>query len=160
MKPAAVGIHQLLKGMVKTFLTCNHGRTPIHEGKCFCPDCGHGLIFQWVVLRCGQCNSRRNSRYFLRQIVPVEHSCPKCGEESVRWDYLDSPTYFQLHKACLVIQEEEEYLTRFAWPSSSWLRSKIQNKGVEARVAIQRQWQLFMTPSPALLPAKVSIVSP
>ena len=87
--------------------SCRHWRTRIHEGKCYCPDCGRGLIFQWVVLRCNQCQGRVDSRLWFGRISPVQRCCLRCGHSEVQTDWLNAPAYFQLHKAQLVLIEEE-----------------------------------------------------
>lgn len=99
-----------LQWLLKCVFTCNHGRTAPKEGKCFCPDCGQGVIFQWVVMRCESCNHRADSRLLLRQLTPSQRCCANCGQASFYYDYLDDPSYFQLHRARLVVREEADYL--------------------------------------------------
>jgi hypothetical protein len=108
----------LLSGwLLKCLFSCNHFRTRVSEGKCFCPDCGQGLIYRWIVLRCAECNVRRESGYFLRQVVPAERCCAHCGGAEFNRETLESPSYYQLHKARLVVAEEQDYerYCRFAW---------------------------------------------
>lgn len=115
---------QWLDRSFRTGLFCNHSRTRPSEGKCYCPDCGSGVIFEWVVLRCSGCNVRRDSRYFLRRLVPVDRCCTRCGESAYRADTLEAPSYFQLQKACLVIRSEEEYMRdRFDWLNATIARA-------------------------------------
>lgn len=90
--------------------SCRHWRTRIHEGKCYCPDCGRGLIFQWAVLRCAQCHGRVESRLWFGRISPVQRCCVRCGHSEVQTDWLSAPAYFQLHKAQLVLIEQENLL--------------------------------------------------
>lgn len=97
-------------GSFKSIFFCNHARTPVNEGKCYCPDCGRGLIYQWVVIRCLQCQKRIESQTVLRQVLPACRCCPHCGESSFQAEYLESPSYFQLHKASLQVWEEHDYL--------------------------------------------------
>lgn len=100
----------VLKGFVRFLLTlgaCRHWRTRVYEGKCYCPDCGRGLIYQWAVLRCQQCAFRLESRLWFGEISPVQRCCVHCGAEEVEIDWLSAPAYFQLHKAQLVLVEEE-----------------------------------------------------
>ena len=96
---------------------CHHTRTPVHEGKCYCPDCGRGLIYQWIVLRCNACKTRRDSVYRFRRIVPQQRCCPQCGENTWRVERLDSPLYYQLHKARLRVQLVDDAVPRqpFHW---------------------------------------------
>ena len=97
---------KMLYPFIKLF-TCNHANTLVHEGKCYCPDCGNGLIYQWVILRCCECQTRRESRYQFRQVVPVQRCCLSCGAQNVRAEYLQNPSYFQLKQARLAIIVEE-----------------------------------------------------
>lgn len=102
--------------LLKCVFSCNHLRTPVNEGKCYCPDCGRGLIYQWVILRCAQCRLRLDARTVLRQVVPAQRCCSYCGERVFQSEYLLSPSYFQLHKAHLVVREEADFLQgRFQW---------------------------------------------
>ena len=102
--------------ILKCVFTCNHGQTAPREGKCYCPDCGRGLIFQWVVLRCQDCNQRVESQTSLRQLIPAQRCCNQCGERSFYYHYLEAPSYFQLQKARLMLREEEDYLQgRYNW---------------------------------------------
>lgn len=118
---------------------CNHFRTPVNEGKCYCPDCGRGLIYQWVVVRCEVCHQRMESRSFFRQVVPLQRCCAYCGEQGFRFDYLESPDYFQLHKAQLIVREEEDYLQRpYAW--SSYNLGETVNRTWEKAMAKTRRW--------------------
>jgi hypothetical protein len=109
--------------LLKAVFTCNHLRTPVREGKCFCPDCGRGVVFQWIVLRCRECRTRRESRYFLRQVVPSHACCMQCGTENFRYEYLDmnrDESYFQLDKARILIQEADDYVARrFSWSTTA-----------------------------------------
>ncbi len=85
--------------------SCTHAQTQLSEGKCYCPDCGCGLIIRWVVLRCSECQVRRESRYWLRQIIPAQRCCMACGTERYNAEYLDNPSYFQLYTARLLMEE-------------------------------------------------------
>jgi uncharacterized protein (DUF983 family) len=105
-----------LHWLFKCVFTCNHARTTAKEGKCFCPDCGRGVIFQWVVMRCESCRQRTESRLLLRQLVPQTRCCATCGQASFYYDYLEAPSYFQLHQARLIIREEADVLQgRYRW---------------------------------------------
>jgi uncharacterized protein (DUF983 family) len=99
----------LLGWLARSVFACNHARTVVNEGKCYCPDCGRGLIYQWVVLRCTACGSRRESGYLLRQVIPRQRCCPHCGDSLWHLDILDSPSYFQLDQARLMVKEEVDY---------------------------------------------------
>lgn len=106
--------------ILKCAFSCNHLRTPVNEGKCYCPDCGRGLVYQWVILRCGNCQSRLEGRTMLRQVLPRQRCCSGCGEQAFHLERLENPSYFQLHKAQLMVQEEQDYiLSRFGWHLSS-----------------------------------------
>ena len=114
--------------------SCRHWRTHIHEGKCYCPDCGRGLIFQWAVLRCVQCHGRVESRLWFGRISPVQRCCVRCGHSEVQTDWLSAPAYFQLHKAQLVLVEEEGYQeARFGSHWSVW----VQVMGERLSAAVQ-----------------------
>ena len=93
-------------GFLRWCFQCRHARAPVAEGKCYCPDCGRGLIFRWRVLHCTGCNHRRETRYLLRQIVPLQTCCPFCGEAEVQLKTLVSPFYYQLKHARLVPEED------------------------------------------------------
>lgn len=99
-----------LTWLLKCVFTCNHAHTFPREGKCYCPDCGRGVIFQWVVMRCQACNHRTESHITLRQLTPSQRCCINCGQQSFYYDYLDNPSYFQLNRARLIIREEADYL--------------------------------------------------
>lgn len=107
-------VFTLICWVFKCVFSCNHARTPVNEGKCFCPDCGRGLIYEWILLRCGICGVRLDSRQMLRQVVPAQRCCAFCGEREVLWNVLEAPAVFQLHKARLRVREEAD-------PLSSWL---------------------------------------
>jgi uncharacterized protein (DUF983 family) len=98
---------RLLAALGNCLFSCQHGRVSVNEGKCYCPDCGQGLIYQWVLLRCRRCRGRRDSRIFLGGVLPSHRYCLQCGEPSWQADYLEAPAYFQLHKARLVIRDRD-----------------------------------------------------
>jgi hypothetical protein len=125
--------------LLKCVFSCNHARTTVNEGKCYCPDCGRGLIYQWVVLRCRDCRVRRDSHYRLRRVMPVQRCCPQCGDPAWWTDYLDSPSYFHLYKARLMVREEQDYLqTPAFW--SLYTLSETVNRSVEQTVAKTRTY--------------------
>lgn len=95
--------------LCKCLFACNHGRTEVNEGKCYCPDCGCGLIYQWILLRCQSCHARRESRYQLRQVIPAQSCCIQCGETAWSSEILETPAYFQLHTARLRVVEEKDF---------------------------------------------------
>jgi hypothetical protein len=107
---------------LQSIFSCAHTNARIDEGKCYCPDCGQGLIYQWVLLRCVGCRLRRESAAFLQNIAPMQRFCPDCGESRWRLEFLERPDYFQLHRACLLLREEEG-THRIWWQSdvSAWV---------------------------------------
>jgi hypothetical protein len=88
-------------------IRCTHPHLKLDEGKCYCPDCGDGLIFKWVFIRCNGCQHRRNSISFWEQIAPQHPFCPECGERGWHLQYLEQPEFFQLHSASLVLLKED-----------------------------------------------------
>jgi hypothetical protein len=84
-------------------LSCTHPHLTLDEGMCYCPDCGKGLIFKWVFIRCNGCHQRRNSVSFWEQIIPCHPFCQFCGEQSWHLQYLEQPEFFQLHTASLML---------------------------------------------------------
>lgn len=143
---------------LKCVFSCNHLRTPVNEGKCYCPDCGRGLIYQWVVIRCKQCQLRLDARTVLRQVVPAQRCCAACGEQAFRYEYLEAPSYFQLHKARLIVREELDYLQgRLHW--SVYGFGETVGRQVEKTLAKTRAWLEPAQPAPqwlALLPVRVT----
>lgn len=98
----------MIQALLHSLFACNHAGTRVSEGKCYCPQCGSGLIYRWVVLRCRECNTRRESRYRFRRIVPAQRCCSLCGDTSVCLEYLENPDYYQLCRARLMVIAEEK----------------------------------------------------
>lgn len=150
-----------LNWVLKCVFTCNHGRTAPKEGKCYCPDCGRGVIFQWVVMRCEACNYRTDSKISLRQLVPSQRCCANCGEQSFYYSYLDDPSYFQLHRARLIIREEADYLQgKHQWGvaafNSQWADFKAQPLGWQLGELFNQAATLLTSPrqlAPVLITA-------
>jgi hypothetical protein len=145
--------------MLKCIFSCNHWRTPVNEGKCYCPDCGRGVIYQWVIIRCQTCRVRVDSHTVLRQVMPRHKCCPYCGENAFQLEYLESPSYFQLHKAQLSVREEQDYLqTRSRWSVYSFGESV--GRTMEHTITKARYWLQASRPHttghPALLPVRVT----
>ena len=88
---------------------CHHRGLSYEEGKSYCPQCGCGVIFRWVVLRCQGCHIRRSSQYCLNSLVPSQPCCHQCGERAFRHEYIEQPEFYLLDKAMLIVQNEEEY---------------------------------------------------
>jgi hypothetical protein len=146
--------------ILKWLFSCRHWRTPVNEGKCYCPDCGQGVIFQWVVVRCTTCRVRVDSRMLLRQVLPVRRCCPACGERAFRFEYLESPSYFQLHKAQLVVREEQDYLQGRCFHWNLYSVGQTLSRSVEHSLVRTRYWLATAGVSNrrlALLPASVRI---
>lgn len=140
--------------LLKCVFSCNHLRTPVNEGKCYCPDCGRGLVYHWVVARCNACRVRLESRTVLRQVVPVQRCCPNCGGQSFRFDTLSAPSYFQLQKAQLMVREEQDYLQGgFQWSVYGW--GEAMGRTVEQTLSKTLAW--LESPQP---PARVLALLP
>ena len=137
-------IFPLLQQIGKCLFFCTHPRISVSEGKCYCPDCGQGLIYQWVLLRCGQCHGRRDSRYLLRQILPRYRYCLQCGEAAWQLNYLESPAYFQLHKARLIIREslpqqphDTLIVTIFSWVGQAFSPQNRQFPSTKMKIGLE-----------------------
>lgn len=148
--------------LLKCVFSCNHLRTPVSEGKCYCPDCGRGILYQWVVIRCNACQSRRDSKTVFRKIIPKERHCLFCGESAFHCEYLESPAFFQLAKAWLVVQETSDYKAHsLKWEIYGWSLWILENsfvKHVEQTWAQTRAWMDPAQPSAhtlALLPISI-----
>lgn len=112
----------ILQALLRSAFSCSHTATPVHEGKCYCPDCGKGVIFRWVMTRCGGCHTRRETRYVFRHVFPVASFCPQCGESDVYSEYLEAPKYYQVTQAKLVVMEAEDIPGYGWWPKTkAWL---------------------------------------
>lgn len=92
--------------ILQSLFTCSHARALGVEGKTYCPDCGKGVIFRWVVHRCVGCHQRRPTRYLFRNVVPLHQCCTFCGEEASERVYLSEPEFFQLRHALLSYEVE------------------------------------------------------
>lgn len=143
----------------KCIFTCNHGRTAPKEGKCYCPDCGRGVIFQWVVMRCEECNVRMDSHTALRQLVPDQRCCPNCGERAFCYHYLEAPSYFQLQKARLMIREEADYLQgRYHWSVYAFGETLGQSVGQKFEQVMQNT-HAWLTTEPRYAPVLIAVQS-
>ena len=87
---------------------CRHVRAHWVQGKTFCPDCGNGLVFQWVLLRCVGCRQPRPSLLTHGEVVPKARCCIDCGEAKTTRELLAEPQYFQLPFVSLVLTEEKK----------------------------------------------------
>jgi hypothetical protein len=101
-------IGTLLWEIMNTLFTCSHARAHAVEGKTFCPDCGRGVIFRWVVLRCVGCGQRRPAGYLFRNVVPSETCCTFCGDIRIERQVLEEPEFFQLRYALLSFETDAE----------------------------------------------------
>lgn len=110
--------------VVQLMTRCQHVGIQAQEGKCFCPDCGQGVVFQWVVLRCQQCQAKRPSQYVYGHILPTEPCCVHCGHRDVVEESLENARYYQLTHAQLVRLDEQDYQTQRDWTQtvSAWVQ--------------------------------------
>lgn len=112
----------------QALFTCSHTRARVVEGKTFCPDCGQGVVFRWVVLRCCGCRQRRPVRYRFRHVVPLESCCTYCGESDIINQYLDEPEFYQLRHALLSFEtevSESSLLERLAATIEMFLKDTV-----------------------------------
>lgn len=86
---------------VRQRLGCQHHHAPMVEGKTWCPDCGEGLLFEWVVFKCACCDQKRPGQYFFGQPKPQTRHCQGCGSTEYHTLVMDNPEYFQLRFALL-----------------------------------------------------------
>lgn len=91
---------------IRRFFRCRHVRAHWVQGKTYCPDCGNGLVFQWVLLRCLGCRQPRPSVLQHGKVVPKTRCCIDCGEAKTSRELLPEPQYFQLPFVSLVLAEE------------------------------------------------------
>lgn len=99
LKDVAFNVYRFLSHRPGPFtrLSCRHFRTPLFEGKCYCMDCGRGLLVSWQVSRCAHC----------RRLVPRDAShCGGCGGCSFKREPLENPHGYQLRHAWLVVRQE------------------------------------------------------
>jgi hypothetical protein len=103
-------------------LACRHGSTRVVEGKTFCPDCGVGVVYEWVILKCKGCRQKRAARYWFNQVVPYQSCCSMCGEVACIEETHASLQFYQLSHALLIktIEEEENY--DYVSHLSEWFR--------------------------------------
>ncbi len=148
-----------LRWILKCVFTCNHGQTSPKEGKCYCPDCGRGVIFQWVVLRCQDCKQRIESQTLLRQLIPAQRCCSQCGERSFYYQYLENPSYFQLQKARLMLREEADYLQgHYQWSIYAFGETLGKPMGAHLASTCERALRWLTQPSP-FTPALITVQS-
>jgi len=93
-------LHNLIKAS-QQWLGCKHTNAPMVEGKTWCPDCGEGLLFEWVLFRCTCCDQKRPGRYQFGKPVPQTRHCQGCGSAEYQTLVLENPEYFQLRHALL-----------------------------------------------------------
>ena len=114
---------ELTQWVVKGFFTCQHRNIPVHEGKCYCPNCGKGVIFEWVVLECSGCHKRRKSHHLFNRLVPAHRCCLDCGHDETNTIKLGNPWYYQLKHAQIIFQDEEIYLENSV--STNWAEAWV-----------------------------------
>ncbi|MEB3286150.1 MAG: hypothetical protein VKJ04_01465 [Vampirovibrionales bacterium] len=95
--------------VLRSAFCCSHRHTPVHEGKCYCPDCGEGIVYRWLTMRCSQCLLKRDIRYRFGHWLPAQPHCVACGETAILEQFLESPKYHQLHKASLIIIRAKDF---------------------------------------------------
>ncbi len=62
---------------------CHHPNV-VHSGQ-HCPDCGQGVVVQWIQTRCQRCETRRMPKKLANgSITPAEKHCRFCGEQHYR----------------------------------------------------------------------------
>jgi len=119
-------------------------------------------------MRCEACHYRAESQLTLRQLTPSQRCCSNCGQPSFYYDYLDSPSYFQLNKARLVIREEREYLQgRYHWSvyafTETWsaLREQTLSQGFRhlCHQIRQQTVQAMIAQKPCYVPALIAAKS-
>jgi len=114
--------HLQSKEGLKALLSCSHGNTRVVEGKTFCPDCGVGVVFRWVVLRCSGCHQRRPGRYWMRQVVPQERCCTYCGDANYETQVLENPSFYQIRHAMLSVEAEDD-AKKPTWQNNVWVQT-------------------------------------
>ncbi len=105
---------------------CSHARIAPNEGKCFCPDCGDAQVYQWEVLMCEGCNTRRPSHLLWGTTHASSACCLNCGETSTSKKYLRNPKAYQLNLAQLACYSPHRYETEVLGISdhqTRWKRS-------------------------------------
>lgn len=99
-------VSQYLHWVTAILVHCQHKNLRPSEGKCFCKDCGKGLVFSWVILRCDHCQSRLPLKLQFKQLCPKDNFCMHCGHQEASIIALESAKFYQLDQAILVCLEE------------------------------------------------------
>lgn len=123
----AITFHQLyplvdfVYSLAKGIFTCQHRNIPVHEGKCYCPDCGKGVVFEWVVIKCSGCHKKRPSQSLMNRMYPSQRCCLLCGDTETYTEALDNPWYFQLNQAQLLFKDEGDNQSHFENWTHVWV---------------------------------------
>src|SRR5688572_13412662 len=101
--------------------SCHHPNIRLCEGKCYCPDCGQGLVFDWVVWRCDGCQCRREMVRGSWKIHVLQRFCPYCGSPDLTRQIIESPAFYQLHYAYLQRRQNNPSYFWRDWRMPKWI---------------------------------------
>ncbi len=115
-----------IQQIVEALFSCCHHHAQPTEGKTYCPDCGCGLIFKWVVIRCQSCGQRRAGQYRFRTVIPADTCCTFCGDNQWIHQELINPEFYQLHYAMLSMQVVKVNIDHSVW-TMAFVQSVVKN---------------------------------
>jgi hypothetical protein len=128
---------QFIQAAIEDATTCRHTRVAMAEGTSYCPDCGCGVVYEWVTLRCNDCGRKRQGQYCYNEVVPADRCCRHCGEHQVRKEVMDEPDYFQMQWALLELQADDYRQAAPTVVVQAWVEaSTVQNSPTKQPVAL------------------------
>lgn len=133
-----------LINLIRDILKCHHPAAHLAEGKTYCPDCGEGIVYRWVILRCAGCQHRRPGKYWFGEVIPAQSCCIFCGEKKISMEYLNEPEFFQLRYAMLSFKSDKEDQCGF-YQTKVFITDLV--KGFAEQGNIYREQELKRLPS-------------
>ncbi len=118
----------ILLQFFKSQKNCSHKNALINCDIGYCPDCGEYLEKNYYIIRCARCDKKRQAKYLLDNIVPIEKYCAHCGESSYIVEKIDKINFVDVNFAiCL----KEPILMDLDPTSTIWVEEDKRNAQIK-----------------------------
>lgn len=108
---------------------CNHEKiTPDMECG-YCPDCGCFVQNEWYITRCACCGVKLKTAIIKDEIVPQNHYCTNCGNDTYIVEKLEKINFIDINFAVLkkIVTKSVQNLpmTTQCWEERNILQPKL-----------------------------------
>lgn len=89
---------------------CKHSNiNPLSVHDSYCPDCGKRIMFEWYIIKCSDCYTKRSGYHLFEEYTPHYKYCKRCGSNNFEVEVKQELHFFEYSYASFKIKEVDKY---------------------------------------------------